>query len=240
MAKRQSHSGGAQGLLDRTVGRIVAAGWQDDQQRLAVADVLAGLTRLAGAAGGGQAAGPSAAAAANAINEVIRAATRLADLTGDRTALLELISDLNRFAATVGIWQAGSAGAMVSGQPTPRSGHRRADFTVTYSVRKRRDGQEVLFEEREGGRKSFAVTRKDYDAAVAALAELDQPVKFNDLYARFVAHGGSDVQSKYPLRMTLRFWLSGSRPVATKRRARIVAADAIAPKAADAWERAKS
>jgi hypothetical protein len=160
-------------------------------------------------------------------------------MTGNRTTLLELIIDLNRFAATLGIWQAGPADAMAPGQPTARPRHRRADFTVTYRVRKRRDGQEVLFEEREGGRKNFAVTRKDYDAAVAALAELDQPVKFNDLYARFVAHGGSDVPSKYPLRVILRFWSSGSPPVATKRRARIAAAGAIAQKAADAWEQVK-
>jgi hypothetical protein len=189
-------------------------------------------------AGGGQAAGPSASAAASVINEVIRAATRLADLTGDRTALLELISDLNRFAATVGIWQAGPAGATVSGLSIPRFGHRRADFTVTYRVRKRRDGQEVLFEEREGGRKNFAVTRKDYDAAVAALAELDLPVTFNDLYTRFVAHGGSDVKSRYPLRVVLRFWLSGSPPLATKRRARVEPSHDFKSSVANAWHEA--
>lgn len=47
---------------------------------------------------------------------------------------------------------------------------------MIYLVRKGRGGQERLVEHREGSRKSLSATRKDYNAAIKAITEFDEPV----------------------------------------------------------------
>ena len=111
---------------------------------------------------------------------------------------------------------------------------------MTYLVRKGRGGQERLVEQRAGLRKSLSATRKDYNAAIKASTEFDEPVKFKNLWERFVAHGGGDIGSQYPLRVILRFWRSSEPALITKNKTcYLCKSRGFTTRATKAWNKTK-
>jgi len=210
-----------QGLVERAVG----FGWRTESQRRAAVDLLVGLNALAAALRPG-AAGDKVAGAMRGLAHCI---TKLAaGRRGGRQFVVEMMAGLRELAVESGISQ---VGAELRKAAVPGGGHRRGDFAVTYVVRKARSGEERLFEQREGSRKSLSASKADYGAAIKAMADFDRPAKFSELWDRFVANGGTEASSQYPLRVVLRFWQSLSPPLIAKQRARFSMDDA------DGWDR---
>jgi len=101
--------------------------------------------------------------------------------------------------------------------------HRRGKFGMTYLIR-RRSGVEQLVEHRAEAetakRCNFYVSRSDYVAATRAMAEVREPIGFQQLHDLYVKHGGRNLRSGFPLRVVLRFWRALDPPLIQRRRAR--------------------
>jgi len=121
--------------------------------------------------------------------------------------------------------------------------HRRGEFGVAYFVRRAKAAGEELVERRPSSagakRRDFHVSRYDYDAAMYTLGLAAKPMKFDDLYRRFVGLGGRDVRSGYPLRAALRFWRSIDPPLVKRSQAKYsvtVTEQSFRERATKAWE----
>ncbi len=222
-------------VLRGMVERVVNYGWRTDEQRETAVAVLTGINHIAGMLSDGR---KNEAAVAAKVDSLVELITRLAGSRhGRQQFLVDMLTGLSDLVVKAGIHGAATKAAKLR---NASSVHRRGDFEVTYLVRKGRGGQERLVEHREGSRKSLSATRKDYGAAIKAITEFDEPVNFKNLWERFVAHGGGDIGSQYPLRVILRFWRSSEPSLITKNKTCYLAKSrGFTGRATKAWNKTK-
>lgn len=132
--------------------------------------------------------------AKSALKLAMSKATELAVDTGSSGSIEQVIEGFHQLATQRQLW------ADDSKEPGNS-----LESKNSYRVRRMLEGPTLIEEPIDGT--PFHVRHTDYQATVRALEEVAcvSPAKFSEIYERFVALGGKDVVSKYPVRVTLRF-----------------------------------
>lgn len=144
-----------------------------------------------------------------------------------------LLSDLS---AAADLQTSVSEATSAKHRTAPRKPKKNTHYCIRHGARGIR-----LTESREGTDKNFYVDKQDYDAAVEALAQTaEDGADLDAIHTQFVALGGRELQSQYPLRVVIRFLRSRQPPLLTGGRrhyALTLEPVEFRKKASKAWEK---
>lgn len=194
-----------------------------------VAQVLMHLNQLSAILGGAEHAGDPR----RVLNSLYAQLGKLA-AGGEQQAeaIHKIVGLLNQLAATGKIY----ARPVSPRKPKAPS----SDTAPTYLIRTSSRGQRLI-EHRPASDNDFYVTAEDFRAAIQALVNTATPnVNFDPLYKAFLAAGGTNVKSAYPLRVVLRFLRSQKPPLIAGQRGQYtmtMPAEKFRKKARQAWDR---
>jgi hypothetical protein len=180
-----------------------------------IAEILLRLNQLAATSGGA----PNAGSAGPILRGLFERLSRLAGRhPAENEYVQQMLDEITALAEAGQVWAEPDPEPERAASAPPRQ---RSVKNAEYYLR--RDGDTTrLVESRPGAMKDFHVTEKDFNHAIAALADVagEEPASFQQIHDAFVQRGGSDVKSGYPLRVLLRFlrWLEP--PLVERKRGR--------------------